>query len=62
MATIHKCDLCGATVSNRYDLWEITFSPAEKMRGVPDGRRFERFEACNVCKRKAFTALMERSR
>lgn len=59
MATVHKCDVCGSEVGHRHELWEVSFAPAEKMRGVPDGRRYERFECCNACKRRAYVRLME---
>ena len=62
MATKHVCDVCGSEVRHRHDLWNVDFSPAEKEPGMPDGRRFERFEVCRKCKRRAYTSLMEAGR
>ena len=60
MATRHVCDVCGSEVGERHELWEVSFAPTQKMRGIPDKRRYERFEVCNRCKRRAYVALMER--
>ena len=61
MAAIHVCDVCGARMQSRSDLWEITF---HKIREQPIKRtavidKQERFEACDKCKKKAYVALME---